>query len=164
MKKTFKYIALVLFAAAFSSCDEEGYEDFTIEKTDVKELSGDWYVQTFVDGDMVIDYTLLTTSNTANDKSALKIFDHEEIWEFNAPIPANIEALTFEGENIDSKVGDYEITVTVTNGKVEKNATFTSDTNLAADFISFDIEFSDDPGTIYHIEGFKRSGFLEDEH
>ena len=33
-----------------------------------------------------------------------------------------------------------------------------------ADSISFNIEFSDDPGTIYRIEGFRRTGFLEDEH
>ena len=160
MKKTFKYIIAILCITAFVSCDtDDGFEDFTVERTNVIELSGDWYVETFVDGNMTLGYTLMTTSNTANDDTALRIYDHGNIFGLNVAIPANAQDLTFGGVlNIDSE------TTTITNGMVQKNGTVTSGTNLAADFISFDIEFSDDPGTVYHIEGYKRSGYLEDEH
>jgi hypothetical protein len=33
-----------------------------------------------------------------------------------------------------------------------------------SDLISYKIEFSDDPGTIYEVNGYKRTGFAEDEH
>ncbi|WP_298239205.1 lipid-binding protein [uncultured Algibacter sp.] len=165
MKKNFKYIVVILFVAAFTSCEtEEGYEDFPVEKTSVNDMTGDWYVQTFIGDDLALGYELITISNTANDESAIQIFDHKNIWWFNTAVPANVGALSFEGNDLASDVDGYQITVNVTNGQIEKNGTVTSDTNLPADFISFDIEFSDDPGTIYHIEGYKRSGFLEDEH
>ncbi|MDD7886425.1 lipid-binding protein [Flavivirga sp. 57AJ16] len=165
MKNHLKYILILTLAfSLFNSCEEDGYEDFTVEKTGVIELSGDWYVETFLEGNKIIDYEVITTSNTANDNSAIQIFDHEHIWTFNVAVPANSQNLTFEGSGLASDVDGYEITVDITNGKVEKNATVTSGTNLPADLISFDAEFSDDPGNVYHIEGYKRSGYLEDEH
>ncbi len=57
----------------------------------------------------------------------------------------------------------YEITATVSNGVISNGSTMSSGGNLT-DGIAFDIEFSDDPGTIYHVEGYRRTGFQEDEH
>ncbi|MFV9552251.1 lipid-binding protein [Algibacter sp. PT7-4] len=165
MKKIFNYIAVIMLVTVFVSCNEEGYEDVTIKKSSVVEMSGDWYVQTFLDGNMVVDYEVITTSNTAADNGTeIQMFDHEHIWAFNSAVPVNLSALTFSGTDLASKVDDYEITVTITNGSIVKDGTVSSDTNEVADLISFDIEFSDDPGSVYHIEGYKRTGFLEDEH
>ncbi|WP_165876173.1 lipid-binding protein [Mariniflexile fucanivorans] len=136
----------------------------TVDKSAVSEMSGDWHVETFVDGDLAIGYQVITVSNTPEDDgTAIQINDHGNIWEFNAAVPADISSLTFAGSNLESIVDDYEITVSVTNGSITKNGT-TSTSGRTVDKISFDIEFSDDPGTIYHIEGYKRTGFLEDEH
>ncbi|MBP0903425.1 lipid-binding protein [Mariniflexile gromovii] len=148
-----------------ASCtSEEGYADLTLDKSAVSEMSGDWYVETFVNGNLALGYEVITVSNTPEDDgTAIQIFDHSHIWEFNTAVPVNISSLTFEGSNLASKVDDYEITVNITNGAIVKNGT-TSTSGRTADKISFDIEFSDDPGTIYHIEGYKRTGFLEDEH
>ncbi|XCF06118.1 lipid-binding protein [Tamlana crocina] len=167
MKNHLKYILILLSltVSLFTSCEtEEGYKDFNVEKTDVIELSGDWYVETSLNGSVVLGYEIITTSNTANDNSAIRIFDHEHIWAFNIAVPVNVENLTFEGSSLSSDVDGYQITVNITNGKIEKNGTLTSDTNMTTDLISFDAEFSDEPGNIYHIEGYKRSGYLEDEH
>ncbi|WP_298495552.1 lipid-binding protein [uncultured Algibacter sp.] len=166
MKKIFNYILVIILMTAFSACnDDEGFEELNLEKSSVIEMSGDWYVQTFIGGNMVVDYEVITTSNTAaDDGTEIQMSDHEHIWAFNSAIPVNLTDLTFSGSNLESKVDDYEITVSVTNGVIQKNGTVSSGTNQSVDFISFDIEFSDDPGSIYHIEGYKRTGFLEDEH
>ncbi len=165
MKNIFKYFAVILFIAAFTSCEtEEGFEDFKIEKSSVADMSGDWYVKTFVGGNEAIDYSLITTSNVATDDgSGIQIFDHKNIWWFNTQSPITLNSLSFEGTNLASLVDDYAITVNIVNGIIVKNGT-KSNSGKTTDSISFDIEFSDDPGTIYHIEGFKRTGFLEDEH
>lgn len=162
MKNLIKYIFAFVFIAAQTSCSDEGFEDYTIEKSSVVEMSGDWYVQTFVDGSLAIDYGRITTSNTSTDGN-LQIFDHENIYTFNFSTPVNVNELTFAGVDLESNFEGYEITTTVTNGIIVKNGTV-STSGRTSDSISFDIEFSDDPGTIYHIEGYKRTGFLEDEH
>jgi len=165
MKKIFKYTLVVLFITALSSCEtEEGFDDYTLEKSPVADVSGDWYVQTFVGENLALGYQRITISNTAaNNGTEINLFDHKNIWWFNFKSPVNVNALTFSGDNLASDVEGYQITVNVTNGVIVKKGTTTNSGNIA-DSISFDIEFSDDPGTIYHLEGFKRTGFLEDEH
>lgn len=168
MKKIYKYSLLLLLSVVFSCNNEEGYDDLNLDKSAVLEMSGDWYVQASVEGELVADYFLMTTSNTAtNDGTDIQITDKFNFWGYNFASPVNVSDLTFTGSNLASSIDDdgepYDITVTVTNGLVEKNATTTS-SGRTSDKISYDIEFSDDPGTIYHIEGYKRSGFLEDEH
>jgi len=164
MKNLLKYM-VVVFVTILSSCSpNEGYEDFTLDKSPVIEMSGDWYVQTFVGSDVVGGYSLITTSNTsADDGTEIQIFDQQNIWWFNAKVPVNLGALTFAGDDLASDVDGYEITVNITNGSIVKGGTI-STSGKTTDSISFDIEFSDDPGTIYTIAGYKSTGFLEDEH
>ncbi len=166
MKKNIIYIALSVFSVmALLSCDDkEGYSDIDLFETKTKNVSGDWFVQTFVDGEMVIDYESITTSNTASDsETEFLIQDHGHIWTFIVKSPVDVSALTFSGDALPSKVDDYEITVSISNGVIVKDGG-TSSSGRTTDSISFDAEFSDDPGTIYHIEGYRRTGFLEDEH
>jgi len=164
MKNLLKYM-VVVFVTILSSCSpNEGFEDFTLDKSPVIEMSGDWYVQTFVGSSVVVGYSLITTSNASADNGTeIQIFDQQNIWWFNAKVPVNLGALTFAGDNLASNVEGYEITVNITNGSIVKGGT-TSTSGLTTDSISFDIEFSDDPGTIYTIAGYKSTGFLEDEH
>ena len=57
----------------------------------------------------------------------------------------------------------YDITVNIANGKILPGAATSSGGNVT-DSIYFQIEFSDDPGTLYDVAGYRRTGFLEDEH
>lgn len=146
----------------FVSCDEGGDPD--PGATSVVEMAGDWYVQ--LDGEG--DYYLISTYNTAADNGTeMWIDDHKNYWWFKAKTPINLSALTFGGSNLASSVPDgnstYDITVNITDGKIEKGTATTSGGNTS-DGISFGIEFSDDPGTIYQFSGYKRTGFGEDEH
>lgn len=175
MKKYFKYILLFVLAIGQISCNEDSYEDVNLPSAAVSEMSGDWYVQVFVDDVLEEDYFLITTSNTPDSETEIQINDHKNFWWMNVAVPVDLSTLTFSGNDLLSSVEDddvstediyetYDVNVTITNGTIVKGGTVTTGTGNEADLISFDIEFADDPGTIYHFEGYKRSGFLEDEH
>ncbi|MFD0989895.1 lipid-binding protein [Mariniflexile jejuense] len=147
---------------SLTSCDE--VEDNDVGGSKVEAMAGDWYVQTFVGQNLALDYSLITTYNTAsNSANEMWINDNGHIWEFLAKTPVNLSALTFSGNNLASDFDGYQITVNITNGKITKGDVITPAGN-PTDGISFDIEFSDDPGTIYTMKGYKRTGFADDEH
>lgn len=142
------------------SCDEGGNPD--AGATGVVAMSGDWFVQTFVDGELVLDYSRISTFNTAaDDGTQMWVDDHGNIWPFKVKCPVNTTALTFSGNALENELDD--VTVTITNGTIVKDGAVTTGGNMA-DEISFEAEFSDDPGTIYSMVGYKRNGLLEDEH
>ena len=87
--------------------------------------------------------------------------DLEHTWSYKLRTPINLDALSFGGSDLSEQY--YDITASVTNGVITKGDTETSGGNIT-DGISFDVEFSDDAGTIYHVEGYRRTGFQEDEH
>jgi hypothetical protein len=156
---------LFLFVGTFLvSCDEGGDPDPGATK--VVDMAGDWYVQFLVDGEDIysLDYQLISTYNTAADNGTeMWIDDQGNTWSFKVKSPVNTTGLTFSGTGLESNVDGYEVTVTITNGAIVKDAATTSGGNTS-DSISFDAEFSDDPGTIYQFRGYKRTGLLEDEH
>lgn len=162
MKNIVNALIFLIAANLVVSCDEGGNLD--PGATAVVEMSGDWFVQTFVGGEMVADYAQISTYNTASDDGTeIWLDDHGNIWDFKVKSPINLSALTFSGTNLNSDVEGYAITVTISNGTIVTNGATTSGGNTA-DSISFDAEFSDDPGTIYTMIGYKRNGLLEDEH
>jgi len=57
----------------------------------------------------------------------------------------------------------YPITVNVTDGKILLNAGHSKSGNVV-DSIHMQIEFSDDPGTIYEMNGGARTRFAEDDY
>ena len=152
-----------LTLTVFFSCDV--VEDYDAGATKVVDMTGDWYVKTFNGDSEVFDYKLISTYNTASDDGKqLWVDDKEHIWDFKVKANVNISNLTFAGENLDSKVGDYEITVNIINGRITKGEIITEGGN-PTDGISFDIQFSDDDeNKTYSIRGYKRTGFAEDEH
>ncbi|KAA5828140.1 hypothetical protein FPF71_04705 [Algibacter amylolyticus] len=166
MKTINKYIVIsilsLFFVSSLVSCDET--EDADAGGTKTEAMAGDWYVQTFVGDNLVLDYQLMSTYNTAaNNQSEIWVDDHHHIWDFKVKTPVNVSALTFSGSDLESSVDDYDVNVTITNGTITKGDTETSGGNMS-DGISFDAEFSDDAGTTYTIKGYKRTGFAEDEH
>jgi len=169
-----RILAAVLVLTSFAACDEVG--DTTVGETSVKAMSGDWYVQTLVDGKVVADYALITTYNTsANDGKEMWIDDHLfHVWGFKVKLPVTLSSLSFAGSNLASSIVDdvtatpdvierYDVNVTITEGKITKNGA-TSTGGHTVDGISFKAEFSDDPGVVYEVKGYKRTGFIEDEH
>ncbi|WP_274473810.1 lipid-binding protein [Mangrovimonas aestuarii] len=157
-------LSLLVFAFSFTSCDEGGEPD--PGGTKVEKMAGDWYVEFLVDGEDIynLGYALISTYNTASDDGTeMWIDDHQNTWWFKVKCPVNVDNMTFSGSGLESNVDDYEVVVDITNGEIIKDGATTSGGNTS-DYIRFEAVFSDDPTTTYELVGYKRTGFLEDEH
>ncbi len=161
--KIYKIILSLFVAVSFVACDKGGEPDPGATKLVM--MAGDWYVQASIDGTLLSDdYYLISTYNgSADDGTEIWIDDLHNFWDFKVKSPVNSTAMTFSGDGLTSVVEDYNIQVTISNGAIVKNGA-TSTGGNTVDGISLDAEFSDDPGTIYHLEGYKRTGLLEDNH
>lgn len=156
-------LSLLLIIAACSP--NEGYEDYTVEKSSVSEMASDWWVIA-LEPDGVTpayggNYVIVTTSNTADDNgSTMLIDDHQNWFEFRTKINANVSDLTFtSSDNIELY---YDGEIQITNGSITRGS-YTTPTGRTVDEIYFEVEVDWDPGTVYIFKGFKRTGFLEDE-
>ncbi len=154
------YIFLAFLSVGIVSCDLG--DDPAIGGTATQAVAGEWFVYYSVDGEQISDYSLVTTSNTAaNVANELLITDDANFYDFKVKTPLNLEAKTFGGSGLQNLA--YDITVNLLNGKILSDAATTTGGNTT-DSIYFEMEFSDDPGTIYTGSGYRRTGFLEDEH
>jgi len=159
MKKYIYYIAVLSFL--FASCDTK--EDYDVEKSKVVEAAGQWWVKYSTEG-YESGYIMLETYNSASDDGTeLWITDNGDWWDYKVKSPINASTLTFSGQDLVSAVEGYDITIQVMNGKVILDGG-KSTSGVVTDSIYFELEFEDDPGTIYKAAGVRRTGFLEDEH
>jgi hypothetical protein len=154
---------LILFAflaVGLMSCDLG--DDPDVGGTATQAVAGEWYTTFNVSGDSGGDYYLITTSNTAaNSVNEFLIHDGAHTWDYRVKCPLNLDAKTFGGAGLQNLA--YDITVNITNGQILPGVATTTGGNVT-DSIYFQIEFSDDPGVIYEAAGYRRTGFLEDEH
>lgn len=163
MKKVL-YFAALLFAITLTSCEKED-----MGGTATESLAGQWYVQGNVveDGQVIVDpygigrFIILTYNTSANNANEIWIDDIENFWNFKVKATADANGLTFSASSAQNQRGD-DITVNVTNGKIIKNGG-TQNNGSPADYITMDIEYSDDPGTIYRLEGVRYSGLAEND-
>lgn len=162
-KLSFLFFALALLVS-FVSCEE--VESVADESDIVAEgMMGSWYVEFLVDGEDVyhLGFNKLNTYNSsANDGTSMWIDDNEHTWVFKVNCPINSSAQTFAGEGLYSNVDGYEVNVDITNGQITKNG-ITAPSGVTTDKISFEAEFSDDPGTIYQLVGYRYTGLVGDQ-
>lgn len=156
---------LILFAflsIGMMSCDLGNDPD--VGGTATQAVAGEWFTTFTIAGEDVygLGYQLVTTSNTAaNSAGEFLITDDAHTWDYKVKSPLNLDAKTFGGTGLTNL--SYDITVNIANGKILPGAATSSGGNVT-DSIYFEAEFSDDPGTIYQVAGYRRTGFLEDEH
>ena len=135
MKKVL-YFATLLLCMAFVSCQKE-----EIGGTATENLAGEWYVQ----------------ANVVENGEVIE----DPYGNFKVKATADPNGLTFSASSAQNQRGD-EITVNITNGKINKNGG-AQNNGSPADYITMDVEFSDDPGTIYRLEGVRYSGLVEND-
>ncbi|HET6558170.1 MAG TPA: lipid-binding protein [Prolixibacteraceae bacterium] len=164
---------IALFAMVISSCDLK--EDYEVEKSKVVEAAGQWYVmynhETFGEDPFGAGFTALKTFNTSDDNGQeIWLTDEGNFWDYKVKIPVNLEAMTFGREDtVINEVADYNIKVIVRNGKIIKNASV-QPSGATTDSIYFEIWFEDLEAATeiandkLLVSGFRRTGFLEDEH
>lgn len=154
---------LILFAfvtLGLMSCDLG--DDPVVGGTATQAMAGEWWVTFSIGGTDLTGYTLTTTSNTAaNSTSEFLVTDNANAWDYKVKCPINLDAKTFSGTSLANL--SYDITVNITDGKILPGAATTTGGNVT-DSIYFKVEFSDDPGNLYEVAGYRRTGFLEDEH
>ena len=164
MKKVL-YLATMLLCMAFTACQKE-----EIGGTATESLAGQWYVEANVvnaDGSVIEDpyglgrFQILTYNTSANNPSEIWIDDSKNFWNFKVKATGDVNSLTISAASAQNQRGD-EITVNITNGKIVKNGGVQNN-GSPADYISIDVEFSDDPGTIYRLEGVRYSGLVEND-
>ena len=163
MKKVL-YFATLLLCMAFVSCQKE-----EIGGTATENLAGEWYVQGNVveNGEVIEDpygigrFKIMTYNTASNNANEIWIDDAKNFWNFKIKATADANGLTFSATSAQNQRGD-DITVNVTNGKITKNGGVQNN-GSPADYITMDVEFSDDPGTIYRLEGVRYSGLVEND-
>jgi hypothetical protein len=144
----------------FTSCDEGG--DPEAGGTTTRNFAGDWHIIVLQsDGTPLTNYGLFSTYNAASNDENFWIDDHDNTFELKTKVQViDFNTLTFSATNSEEMyLGDN---VNVTNGKILKNAAHSFGGHVV-DSIYFEVEYVDDPGTIYKFAGHKRTGFLEDE-
>jgi len=169
MKRTFKPILLLSILAIFATgCDEWG--EFEPETIEGHELAGEWYVRYTVGGQDIYNLgynTLLTSTTAAADGKEILINDLQHFWDFMVKCPMDVGSKTFglssDADSLTNLVDGYDIKIRVTNGKVIPDGG-QSKTGVQVDSIYFEVEFADDPGTIYEISGHGRTGFGDDDY
>lgn len=165
----------ILILAAFlvlivASCKTE---DIDPGKAANNDLSGEWFVEynhpVYGHDPFDAGYTrLLTSTTTSQSATELIITDEENFWEFRVKAKMDIGSLTFGSADT---LRDYihDVKCLIRNGKIVKNAV-TTDAGIVTDSIYFEVWFEDLEGATgieddkLLVSGYRRTGFLEDEH
>lgn len=150
-------IMLLLVVTTYSSCKK----DQVIGGTEVQDMSGEWWVNTTYDGGESGFYKISTFNTAANSASEMWIDDDNTFYGLKAKVKTNVSSHTFTADEADELY--YEVKVTITDGKVIKNAATAPGTGIKTDSIYFNATFTGDP-TVYNYAGYKRTRFHEDDH
>lgn len=165
-----KYIkySLILLVFGLLSCDL-GSEP-AIEGTKLQAMCGEWYIGVFANGEDIGNggRFLITTSNTAaNNETDLIINDHELLTPDADPVAVvakvNLPAMTFDKADKLPNMEAGKAAISIIEGKILKGAA-TSTGGNKTDSIYVKFTFENDPATEWIYAGYRRTGFLEDEH
>lgn len=102
----------------------------------------------------------IATYNTAANDNTIWVDDLESGWQVKFKATVDYSNLTFAAQNSPNEY--YPITVTLTDGKILPKAGHSRAGNIV-DSIHMKLEFSDDPGTIYEMNGVERTKLIEDD-
>lgn len=160
IKKILSISLILILTLSLSSCDEGGNPD--PGKTNTGQFAGDWFISlTDTDGDVLVEHALHSTYNTSANDNTMWIDDHENGYYIKCKYTINNDG-TFTATDSENILDSG--TVTITEGKIEKNAAI-SKGGHTVDKISFRAHYSyDASGYDILYEGHKRTGFLEDEY
>lgn len=166
--KYFKYLLLVLVATVgFISCNSEDNE-YDIYRTAIHPLGGEYIVTVSSGGATVATVSCIIGNTIKNDKDSCWVrigsYSSASIYAINGKIACDVSSLSFSGTatNLAGNVATSTQKFTLTGGKVVlKGAVAPSKT--VADKISFTYTTTKNPGVTYSVEGYRRTGWEEDE-
>lgn len=160
MKSILVFIGIALII--FSSCSKKP----DIGGTVAEKMANEWWAELKLDGDNAYGpgaFGKISTYNTSANTNEIWVHDPNQLWNFKVKATADFNALTFSADQAVSVVRNYGIKVNITDGKIFPNMGHSKTGNIT-DSIYMKVEFEDDPGTIYTIEGHARTRFAEDDY
>ncbi|MEZ3578326.1 MAG: hypothetical protein K1W01_12615 [Muribaculaceae bacterium] len=169
MKKYITYILALLLGMAATSCSKD-----EIPMTSTVALAGEWMVEGYFGDEQLTDPFMILTYNTNDDDGTrMWIMDtspaNNPAWWSpitQVEVDCNVSTLAFGSTKTEVNINPIDeatpLYVTVTEGKILPGGAV-SPSGMPVDGIEFKIEYSDDPGTVYTIKGYRRTGFVADE-
>jgi len=153
---------LLMGVAVLSSCKK----DDETPGTAMKAMAGEWFLRYSTDGGQTWSngYTHFSTYNTAaNSSTEMYLDDLETFWQFKGKVGVDLGSKTFSGTNVANQY--YTSTFTITDGKLLAKAAKAPASGTVTDSLTFKVKFSDDDDDLeYLFGGYRKTGFLEDEH
>ena len=132
--------------------------------TSAVKVANEWWVTLDLGGTQDvygIGHFRIATYNTSTDDGTIWIDDYENGWDVKFRSQVDYTNLTFSANAAQNEY--YNITVNQTDGKILPKAGH-SKSGVIADSIHMKVEFSDDPGNIYEMNGVERTRFPEDDY
>lgn len=161
MKSINKSIFVVAVSLFVLSCSKKP----DIGNTTTVKMSGEWFVQTFADGQLILDYEKILTYNTSDPNSGqIWLDDLRHTWWFKGKFDIDYPTLSFKAKaDIPNEYATGE-KINVMEGKIIPNAGH-SKTGVTVDSFYLKAKFSDDPDdAVWEFKGHQRTGFFEDEY
>jgi hypothetical protein len=158
MKKIIPVLGIAIFLV--SSCDKLP----TVDGTAAQKMANEWWVTLDSVGKadyFGIGHFKIATYNTAANDDSLWIDDLNNGWGVKFKAKADYNNLSFVAVNASNT--SSPITINLTEGKVLLNMGRSKSGNVV-DSIHMKVEFSDDPGAIYEMNGHARTRFAEDDY
>lgn len=182
MKKYSLFLLVGIFAMFFTACEFldglDDYKDPDVKNTATYPLNGEWYVHLDAlnaadpNSDAVADWDLdpyaqgyvkVLLYNTASNVADSIWIDDLGFWPTKSKILCSPKSRTFKNIVDAPNLKKASATLTVVRGGVYLKGALTEAGNVA-DSINIVLTWADDPGVYYRYSGFRRTGFLEDEH
>lgn len=166
--RIFKLLLVSVGAIALFSCEPTYEKEYSWSYP----VSGDWLVTPSVDGAVVGDPFEMRMYNTSFGQDSVWIDDYPVIkydaktkkysvtynfWEMKVKAAVNMTDKTFQSASSENSIigyatgvpkNLYPLTIVVSNGKIVGN-----------DSIYLEMEFGDDPGTIYQLAGHRETSY-----
>jgi len=160
MKKTAIMIIALAGMVLINSCQKVKPAGATV----AVKMANEWWVTLDLNGvqDVYgIGHFRIATYNTSANDDSIWVDDYGNGWNVKFKAAADFTNLTFNANNAQNQY--YNITVNQTDGKVLPKAGH-SKSGIVCDSIHMKVEFSDDPGDVYEMNGVERTKFPQDDY
>ena len=159
MKKITSAILIIFSVVAVSSCKK----NLDPGGTSAAKVANEWWVTLTQNGVDVFNlgHIKIATYNTAANDNNIWVDDYGNGWQVKFKVPVDYSNLTFATSSSQNEY--YNITVKLTDGKFLPKLGHSKSGNVA-DSIHMKLEFSDDAGTIYEMNGVERTRFPQDDY
>ncbi|MDS1032938.1 lipid-binding protein [Porphyromonadaceae sp. NP-X] len=147
-----KFFILSILTVALVSCEPKYEKEYNWAYP----VSGDWMVKAYLNGTEIYGPFEIITYNTSFGQDSIWIHDYAttgsngNFWSFKVKAAVDMNTYTFQTDSSINAIPGYPIEIKVSNGRV-----------INKDSITMELEFEDDPGTVYQLAGHRETSYEE---